>query len=172
MTTPTLPPRPVGETVLELLTAVLAPDLRARVLTEALALEGSDAIPEDLARARAFVEGPLRLVVKRRVGPGVAQLVVDTIAPIFATDVPRHEELTVIGKEQYEEDTDIYRPGHVEQQRALVSDTVVPPAAPRSERRRLTGRSGVARRGGSEGARDGESRAPRARRASGDGDPA
>lgn len=74
---------PIGSTVVEALTALFAPDLRRRVLDEALALEGCANIPEDSLRAQAFVEGPLRLVVKRRVGDVMAGFLLDTLEPLF-----------------------------------------------------------------------------------------
>ena len=74
---------PIGTTVLETLSTLLAPALRKRVLNESLLLEGRSRIPEDPVRARAFVEGPLRLVVKRRVGPKLAGFLVDSLPPLF-----------------------------------------------------------------------------------------
>lgn len=75
---------PIGATVLETLSTLLAPALRRHVLAEALELEGAHAIPEDPMRARAFVEGPLRLVVKRRVGPALANFLVESLGPVFS----------------------------------------------------------------------------------------
>lgn len=72
-----------GRAVLETLSVLMAAELRERVLREALRLEGVDRIPEDPFRIRAFVEGPLRLVIRRDVGPRMASFVVEDLQPVL-----------------------------------------------------------------------------------------
>ena len=72
-----------GRAVLETLGVLLPADVRGQVLREALRLEGSAIIPEDPFRLRAFVEGPLRLVLRRDLGPLVASFVVEDLQPVL-----------------------------------------------------------------------------------------
>ncbi len=103
-------PEPVGELVEMTLTAMFRPDLRKQILDEALALEGRPSIPDDPQRGRAFVEGPLRLVVKRRVGSSMAQILMETLAPLFGWDVraQSYDTLPAFGEEDDDEETEVY----------------------------------------------------------------
>lgn len=111
----------LATTVHEVLTAMFAPELRRRLLDEALTLEGCAHIPRDPVRARAFVEGPLRLVIKRRVGDVMASFLLETLGPVFEpatrqeTVRPLASDLPVFGEDDDEEetwgaerDTDVY----------------------------------------------------------------
>lgn len=120
---------PVGDIILEVLSTLLAPDLRGRVLAEALELEGSEAIPEDRARARAFVEGPLRLVVKRRVGDMMSKFLIDHLEPAFVHidsffDEPDFEETDPHG-------SPTERPSGVAARHSLVPQSVPQRPGPR-----------------------------------------
>ena len=111
---------PLVATVHEVLTAMFAPELRRRVLDEALVLEGCAQVPSDPVRCRAFVEGPLRLVIKRRVGDVMASFLLETLLPVFEPSVrepvvrgPRASDLPVFGEDDDEtvsgtRDTDVY----------------------------------------------------------------
>lgn len=108
---------PLANTVQEVLMAMFAPDLRRRLLDEALALEGCAQIPSDPLRCRAFVEGPLRLVIKRRVGDVMASFLLETLIPIFEPTerAPLASELPAFGEDdevetssQNQQDTDVY----------------------------------------------------------------
>jgi len=100
----------VADVVLETLAAMVTPEVRVQVLGEAFSLEGCKEIPIDPVRARAFVEGPLRLVIKRRVGVNMSIVLMQTLAPVFGWDVrgTSYDRLPAFHEDQDDVDTDLY----------------------------------------------------------------
>lgn len=102
----------VAELVEMTLTAMFRPELRAQILEEALRLEGQPRIPDDPQRGRAFVEGPLRLVVKRRVNGSMAHVLMETLAPLFGWDLrpQSYDTLPAFGEDDEDEQTEVHDP--------------------------------------------------------------
>ena len=102
----------VAELVEMTLAAMFRPELRTQILEEALQLEGRPHIPDDPQRGRAFVEGPLRLVVKRRVNASMAQVLMETLAPLFGWDVrpQSYDTLPAFGEDDEDEETEVHDP--------------------------------------------------------------
>jgi len=100
----------VRELVELTLAAMFRPELRGPILAEALQLEGTAEIPDDPERGRAFVEGPLRLVVKRRVGAAMSQVLMETLAPLFGWDAraQSYDRLPAFGEDDDDEETAVY----------------------------------------------------------------
>lgn len=73
----------MARTVREVLGSVLAPDLRDRVLEDALERGRESTVPEEAERARDFVEGPLRAIVFEQVGLEAADAVMEGLDPIL-----------------------------------------------------------------------------------------
>ena len=127
--------RSLDVTIHQALMALFAPDLRRRILIESLELEGQPEIPTDPQRARAFVEGPLRLVVKRRVGEVMSRFLLETIAPAFdgalELPAPTAEELPAFGEDDDEDsrETNVYDRGSLERLRARLREQ--PDSGPR-----------------------------------------
>ena len=90
---------------------MLPPHLRKRILDEALKLEGAPRVPRDRVRAQAFVQGPLRLVVKRRAGPAMARLLMEALRPLLP-EPSGSQELPVIGDgdDEVTVDTQVHDP--------------------------------------------------------------
>lgn len=73
----------MARTVREVLGSVFAPDLRDRILEDALDRGRESTVPEEAARARDFVEGPLRATIFEHGGIEAADAVMEGLDPIL-----------------------------------------------------------------------------------------
>ncbi len=74
---------PIGQTVLEVLGALMTPELAEEVLRRGLERAGRTRIPENPQRVRELAEGSLRLAIVELVGAEVADSFVRDLGPIL-----------------------------------------------------------------------------------------
>ncbi|MEQ8460507.1 MAG: hypothetical protein RLO52_17605 [Sandaracinaceae bacterium] len=83
MSIPVTASGPLGYSVLEALSTLLAPELRDRVLERAFRVSGRREVPETAVEARVFVEGALASAIIEAVGPETARFVLEDLEPIL-----------------------------------------------------------------------------------------
>jgi hypothetical protein len=74
----------IAQIVRETIETVASPDVATRVIEEALAAEGLDAVPDSEAALRAFVNGHLARTLEDAVGSASAGYVIESLTPVLA----------------------------------------------------------------------------------------
>jgi hypothetical protein len=74
----------IAQLIVEALDSFLSPATRDRVLAEALAAFGLDALPSEARRARRFVQEALSIALEAWVGEDIRDAVIESLEPVLA----------------------------------------------------------------------------------------